>query len=148
MVGGIGGATDLSGFTSEGGGYFPVDPLHNLAASWHAYGVSSAAYTMHNGTYTGTINPTAIANALLAQGIPIIVGEVGDKSANGTASAPYITQVTSWADEHGASVLAWTWNHWSDSSGNPADENVLIKDGVGTPTDGEGVAFKAWLSRH
>jgi hypothetical protein len=148
MVAGAGGATDLSGFTTAGGAHFPVDPMGNIAASWHAYGVSSADYTMHNATWSGNINPTAIAEQLLHQGIPVIVGEVGDKSSNGTAAAPVITHITSWADSHGVSVLAWTWNVWNDASGNPGKENMLIKNAAGTPTDGEGAVFKQWLSRH
>ncbi len=148
LIGGAGGAADLSGFTTAGGGYFPKDPLHNIAASWHAYGVRSADYTQKNATYTGTINPTAIADQLLQQGIPVVVGEVGDNSANGTSDAPVIRYITTWADQRGMSVLAWTWNVWSDGRGNPGKENVLLKDAAGTPTDGEGVAFKEWLSRH
>jgi hypothetical protein len=148
MVGGAGGATDLSGFTTAGGAHFPVDPMGNIAASWHAYGVSSADHTMHNASWSGNINPTAVADQLLQQGIPVIVGEVGDKSSNGTTDAPVITHITTWADRHGMSVLAWTWNVWNDSSGNPGKENMLIKNAAGTPTDGEGAVFKQWLSRH
>jgi endoglucanase len=145
MVGGAGGATDLSGFTTAGGGYFPKDPLKNIAASWHAYGVSSASHTMENATWTATINPTTVANQLLAQGIPIVVGELGDNSSNGSTGAPVTAYMTSWADAHGQSVLPWCWDVWSSTGGS---SNLLIKDASGTPTDGEGVTFKAWLAQH
>jgi hypothetical protein len=39
-------------------------------------------------------------------------------------------------------VLAWTWNPWSCGS------SVLIINGTGTPTPGEGVAFQSWLVNH
>jgi aryl-phospho-beta-D-glucosidase BglC (GH1 family) len=145
MIGGASGATDLSGFTTAGGGYFPSDPLRNIAASWHAYGVDSQSFTKANASYMGTINPTEVANQILAQGIPIIIGEVGDRSSNGTSGAPKISYITSWADAHGASVLPWTWDVWSATGGT---ENLLIKDLKGTPTDGEGVTYKDWLAQH
>lgn len=34
---------------------------------------------------------------------------------------------------------------WSPTGG---PTNLLIKDAAGTPTDGEGVAYKAWLTSH
>jgi endoglucanase len=130
MIGGLNGAGDLSGWLA----YKPSDSINQLALSWHAY--------------SGTSSQAAAASAVLAAGIPVIIGETGDRSTNGTASAPVIAQVTAWADQHGASVLAWTWDPWKDSDGYPAKQNVLIKDAAGTPTDGEGVAFKDWLTRH
>ncbi|MGZ3383081.1 MAG: glycoside hydrolase family 5 protein, partial [Isosphaeraceae bacterium] len=130
MVGGLRGASDLSGWLA----YRPSDPLKQLAASWHAY--------------EGTASQSSAAAAVLAAGVPVIIGETGDQSANGTASAPIITSVTNWADEHGVGVLAWTWDLWKESDGTPSKENLLIKDAAGTPTDGEGVAFKEWLGRH
>jgi endoglucanase len=145
MVGGAKGSTDLSGFTTAGGGYFPKDPLKNIAASWHAYGVSSAGFTTENVTYSQTINPTTIADQVLAQGIPIVVGELGDNSSNGSTGAPVTSYITSWADAHGQSVLPWTWDAWSPTGGKG---NLLIKDASGTPTDGEGVTYKAWLAQH
>jgi hypothetical protein len=103
---------------------------------------------MNNAEFNGTINPTTIANTLLAQGIPVIVGEVGDNSSNGTTSAPVITQITTWADQKGGSVVAWTWNVWNSSPGTPGPNDLLIKDATGTPTDGEGVTFKNWIASH
>jgi len=131
MVAGLGGASDISNWLA----YKPSDPLNQLALSWHAYG----GINTRDASYDA---------AILAAGIPIIIGETGDKSANGTTAAPVITQVTNWADQTGASVLAWTWDRWNDSNGNPAKENLLIKDAAGTPTDGEGVVFKSWLAGH
>jgi endoglucanase len=132
MVAGLGGASDIANWLS----YRPSDPLNQLALSWHAY----------SGINT---KDASYAAAVIAAGVPVIIGETGDKSANGTVSAPVISQVTSWADQNGASVLAWAWDRWNDSNGNPGTQNLLIKDAAGTPTDGEGVTFKAWLaSRH
>ena len=82
---------------------------------------------------------------MLGAGIPVLIGETGDKSANGTTSAPNLSNVTQWADANEASVMAWTWDDWSSTGGT---SNLLIKDAAGTPTDGEGVTFKAWLATH
>jgi hypothetical protein len=126
MAGGLAGASDLSGWLS----HKPTDPLNQLALSWHAYG--------------GTSSQGAHAQAVLGAGIPVIIGETGDNSYNG-ASAPVITNVTQWADANDASVMAWAWDDWSSTGGS---KNLLIKDALGTPTDGEGVTFKAWLLQH
>jgi chitodextrinase len=127
LAGGLNDASDLSGWLS----HQPTDPLNQLALSWHCY--------------NGTASESAYAQAVLGAGIPVIIGETGDKSSNGTTSAPIITNVTQWADANGASVLPWTWDDWSPTGGTT---NMLIKDAIGTPTDGEGVTYKAWLTTH
>jgi len=127
LAGGLNDASDLSGWLS----HQPTDPLNQLALSWHCY--------------NGTASESAYAQAVLGAGIPVIIGETGDQSSNGTTSAPIITNVTQWADANRASVLPWTWDDWSPTGGTT---NLLIKDAIGTPTDGEGVTYKAWLTTH
>jgi hypothetical protein len=56
-----------------------------------------------------------------------------------------ISDVTTWADQVGASVLAWPWDVWSSTGGS---SDLLIKDATGTPTDGERVSFKDRLAIH
>jgi aryl-phospho-beta-D-glucosidase BglC (GH1 family) len=136
MVGGISWAQDTSMWVT----YAPVDPLHQLAASWHAYpqGFSGTAATVPG---YGTANYTW-AQAILSAGYPVIVGETGDHSANGTVGAPFMANFLPWADQYGVSVLGWTWNSWGG-----ADDD-LIKDATGTPTDGFGQAYKQWAVNH
>jgi hypothetical protein len=86
-----------------------------------------------------------VAQDILNAGIPLIFAETGDMSANGTVGAPVISDVITWADQHGASVLAGTWDACSSPGGN---SDLLIKHATGTPTDGEGVTFKDWLAIH
>jgi hypothetical protein len=130
LIGGLSGASDLSQWLS----FAPLDPLQQIAASWH--------------DYSGPAGQGANAAAILAAGIPVVIGETGDASADGTISAPVISAVTEWADQNGASVLAWAWDHWTHADGTPGSANILIKDGVGTPTDGEGAAFQEWTLNH
>jgi hypothetical protein len=56
-----------------------------------------------------------------------------------------ISDVTTRADQVGASVLAWPWDVWSSTGGS---SDLLIKDATGTPTDGERVSFKDRLAIH
>jgi hypothetical protein len=56
-----------------------------------------------------------------------------------------ISDVITWADQHGASGLAWIWDVWSSTGGS---SDPLIKDATGTPTDGERVSLKDRLAIH
>ena len=68
--------------------------------------------------------------------------ETGDRNAPGTVGAPLVENVTRWADQHRMSVVGFTWNAWPE-----AHDNVLVKDAKGTPTDGYGKVFRAWLRK-
>lgn len=117
--------------------YAPVDPLKRLAAVWHAYrkakdpsspdaavpGFGTVAYDW--------------GSAILAAGYPLVITEVGDRSATGTRVAPpFISKVLPWADQNNVSYVAWSWNPWGD-------ENALTSNNTGTPTDGFGKYYRA-----
>jgi hypothetical protein len=129
VIGGLGGSGDLSGWLS----HMPTDPLNQMAMSWHAYATNTVAVE------------GGFAQAAIGAGIPVIIGETGDRSSNGTVGAPTLSSVLTWADANGASVLPWTWDNWIN---NGITSDLLIKDALGTPTDGEGVVYKAWLAAH
>jgi aryl-phospho-beta-D-glucosidase BglC (GH1 family) len=139
MSAGISWAQDFSQWVQ----YKPNDPLGQLAMSWHAYPFYGATYGTAQYTQPG-LGAVSYdwAQAALDAGFPIIIGETGDRSVNGTASAPFLDVLLPWADSHNVSVVGWGWNAWGENSAN------LIKDASGTPTDGYGVAFKAWLVNH
>jgi len=135
MAAGISWAQDTSQWTT----YAPQDPIKQLAASWHAYpGSSGTAATLPG---FGADNYTW-ATAIHAAGFPVIVGETGDQSGNGTQTAPFMVKFLPWLDQTGTSVLGWSWNAWGGA------DNDLIKDANGTPTDGYGTAFHAWTTGH
>ena len=50
-----------------------------------------------------------------------------------------MSKLLPWADKNGISYLGWTFNVWQN------EDNVLLKDTAGTPTDGYGVYFKKHL---
>jgi len=140
LVGTITYAQDLSGWLS----HRPSDPLNQMAAVWHPYPKFGATfgtpeYAQPNfapGVFTDAAN-------IQAAGIPVIATETGDRNAPGTVGAPLVENVTRWADTHGMSVIGFTWNTWPD-----LHDNVLVKDAKGTPTDGYGKVFRAWLRGH
>ncbi|MEH1130819.1 cellulase family glycosylhydrolase [Micromonospora sp. CPCC 206061] len=121
MVGGLEWANDMRQWLQ----YKPNDPLNNIAASWHAYSNNACA--------TVTCWDTQIAP--LAQQVPIVLGEFG-----ADCGFDYMQTLATWADAHGLSYLAWTWNPWGCSSGH-----VLILDWAGTPEPGIGEGYKAHL---
>jgi endoglucanase len=123
LVNGLDWANDLSGWLT----HTPHDPARQLVAGWHVYPGQSCSSTA---CWDSVIAP-------IAQRFPVVVGETGDSSGGAQIFLP---RFLSWADRHGVSYLAWTWNPWQDGS------NVLIKDWGGTPTDGEGAFYKQELA--
>ena len=135
MSAGISWAQDTSMWAT----YAPVDPIHQLAASWHAY---PQAETGAGATVPGfgTDNYTW-AKAILTAGYPLIIGETGDHSTTGS-TAPFMANLLPWLDQNGVSVLGWSWNAWG------ATDDDLILDANGTPTDGYGKAYQTWAVNH
>jgi endoglucanase len=131
MTAGVSWAQDTSQWVQ----FAPVDPLQQLACSWHAYPSSS------NPAGPGFPQNWTWAAAILNAGYPIIIGETGDNSYSG-ATALFMPVLLPWADLNDVSVVSWSWNAWGASSDD------LIKDTNGTPTDGQGAVFKAWTVNH
>jgi endoglucanase len=122
MLGGVAWSNDLTQWLA----YEPTDPAGNLVASWHTYNFNSCSNTS---CFDSQVAPVA------AQ-VPVVAGEIGQNSC----AHDYIDTVMGWADAHGISYLAWTWNPWGCGSGN-----VLIDDYTGTPTSTYGEGYKAHL---
>jgi endoglucanase len=122
MVGGLEWTNDMREWLA----YKPVDPLNNIAASWHAYSFNACAT---ESCWDSQIAP-------LAQQVPVVVGEFGQDNCG----FDYMQRLVTWADAHGLGYLAWTWTPWGCTSGA-----VLIKDWAGTPEPGIGEGYKAHL---
>ena len=117
--------------------YHPKDPLQQLGAVWHAYRKSNVAGSVDATLPDFRMAAYNAASAVLAAGFPLVISEFGDRSANGTRDAPFVSQLLPWADKNNVSYTAWTWNAFGD-------ENALIKDKQGTPTDGFGVFYRRY----
>ncbi|HUZ90144.1 MAG TPA: cellulase family glycosylhydrolase, partial [Candidatus Acidoferrales bacterium] len=125
LVNGLDWANDDSGWLA----HQPVDVAGNLAVGAHIYNTESC-------------DTVACWNQVLApitQRYPIIVGETGDQ-ANASCTLSFLPTLLPWADAHGISYLAWTWNAW----GYTHDD--LISDWSGTPTACEGQYYQAHLA--
>lgn len=103
----------------------PVDPLHNLAASWHIY----------NFSWCNTLACWDSEAAPVAQQVPLVLGELGQND-RGNA---FVTSLMDWMDVRQGSYLAWEWDVW----GQPLD---LIANYDGTPTT-YGQTFKTRFGR-
>ena len=139
LVGTMQYSQDLSGWLEN----MPTDPLKQMAAVWHPYPTFNSIWGTD--TYAQPNFAPHIFNDvqnILAAKYPVIATETGDRNAAGTVGAPLVTTVTRWADAHGVSVIGWAWNVWGNQ------DNVLIKDVNGTPTDGYGLVFRNWLLAH
>jgi endoglucanase len=112
MLGGLTWSNDLDGWLS----HEPVDPDHNLAASWHSYNFNACST---QACWTSQIAP------LIAK-VPLIAGEIGENNC----SDSYITPLTSWLNSEHASYLAWAWNTDFNCYSGPG----LINSYDGAPT--------------
>ncbi len=87
----VGGVT-FSGHLSQWLQYKPVDPLNNIAASWHSYNFSQCR---DQTCWDNEVAP-------LARQVPIIVGELGEDDC----ASVYTDRLIAWMDAHALSYLA------------------------------------------
>jgi hypothetical protein len=120
MAGCVDWANDCSGWSDASG-----DP--DTVVSWHSY----------PGESCDTSSCWGSAIAPLAARHPVVVGETGDSSAG---PETYLPTFLPWADAHGLSYLAWTWDSWKNSS-----DILTTSMTAGTPTSGEGAFYQQHL---
>lgn len=121
LLSGVDYANNLDGWLA----HRPHDPLGQLVASFHVYNFNRCVDT---GCWRQEVAPPAAE-------VPVVTAEVGENDCAGG----FIDRYLPWADEHGVSYLAWTWNTWI-CGGGPA----LITSYTGTPT-AYGAAYRAHL---
>jgi hypothetical protein len=92
MVGGLMYANNLSEWLR----YEPVDPDHNLAASWHSYSFNICVI---QSCWTNQISP------VIAK-VPVIAGEIGENDC----ADHYIDRLMAYLDSESTSYVAWAWN--------------------------------------
>jgi hypothetical protein len=76
----------------------------------------------------------------LSVGVPVILSETGEHNAPGTVGAPFLQQLLPFAGANNFSVIGCCWDVFAEQ------DNVLIKDVDGTPTDGYGRVFHDWMT--
>ena len=122
MLGGLEWSNDLTGWLA----HEPVDPDHNLAASWHSYNFNACS--------TKSCWGSQIAPVM--HKVPLIAGEIGENDC----ADHYISPLTAWLDSKSGSYLAWTWNADFNCASGPG----LITSYDGHPT-GYGAGYEAVL---
>ena len=144
LLGGLSYANDLSGWLA----HEPVDPDHQLAASFHNYFGESCDTTA---CWNTTI-------ASVAAQVPVVTGEFdqGYDCANPPTSPSGLVNFDStfmnWADGEGVSYLAWGWWVLGNTStscsalGDPGDNYALISDYGGTAVSPDGTILHTHLA--
>jgi endoglucanase len=122
MLGGLTWSNDLDGWLT----HEPVDPDHNLAASWHSYNFNACST---QSCWDSQIEP-------VIHKVPLIAGEIGENDCADT----YLTPLMKYLNSEKASYLAWTWN----SDFNCASGPGLITNYNGAPS-GMGAGYEAML---
>jgi endoglucanase len=123
MLSGINFGNDLTQWLA----YEPVDPDHNLVASWHAYSFNDCAA---EACWQSEIAP------VIAK-VPVIAAEIGDS----TCSGGYLNTLMSWLDARRSGYLAWAWNADFGCASGPG----LITSYTGKPT-AAGTAVRSHLA--
>jgi len=122
MLGGLEWSNDLTGWLA----HEPVDPDHNLAASWHSYNFNACSTKW---CWSSQIAP-------VMHRVPLVAGEIGENDC----ADHYISPLTAWLDSKSGSYLAWTWNADFNCKSGPG----LITGYDGHPT-GYGAGYEAVL---
>jgi endoglucanase len=122
LVAGIRWANDLTQWLQ----HEPVDPDHNLAASWHSYNFNSC---ISQSCWNNQIAP------VIAK-VPVIADEIGEDNCADT----YLDPLMNWLDAQSTGYLAWAWNADFNCSTGPS----LITGYAGTPT-AYGVGYRSHL---
>jgi hypothetical protein len=125
LINGMDWSNDVSGWLSHA----PTDPVGQMIVGSHVYPGQPCSDT----SCWDSVYPS------LASKYPILVGETGDSVK---APITFLPQLLSYAEAHGWSYAAWTWNVWGDSA------NVLITDWNGTPNSGEGTTYRNFVLAH
>lgn len=144
LLGGLSYANDLSGWLA----HEPVDPEHQLAASFHNYFGESCDTTSCWNTVIATV----------AAQVPVVTGEFDqgyDCASPPTAPSGLTTfdsTFMNWADADGVSYLAWGWWVLGNTStpcsalGDPGDNYALISDYDGAAVAPDGTNLHTHLA--
>jgi hypothetical protein len=113
-------ANDLSKWLS----HKPRDPLHQLVAEAHVYGNNTCA----------SLTCLDQTMAPVAKRVPLVLSETGETYDDSSCGSTNISRVIGWADAHGASYAAWTWDTWGTCGS-------LVSSYDGTPAN----AYAGWV---
>ncbi|MEQ1685786.1 MAG: cellulase family glycosylhydrolase [Burkholderiaceae bacterium] len=142
-VSAIGAGGAVSATTISEGRYLqtalPTAPVAQQTTSGSGSGATFTLGAWNNlsSTWSMPVN-WPVVQALSAR-LPVIISETGEHNATGTSGAPFLQQLLPFAGASNWSVIGCCWDVFSEQ------DNVLIKDVDGTPSDGFGRVFYDWM---
>lgn len=111
--------------------YEPRDPLHELIAEAHVYGLNSCSSTA---CLNRTMGPVSAR-------VPLVFGETGETYDASSCSSANTARFMGWVDAHASGYAAWTWDTWGSCLS-------LIGDYRGTPANPYGAFVKSYYAAH
>ena len=140
---GVSGAVTAVTIATDGRYLQTALPTAPVSAGSTSGGGSGATFTLGawgnlSSTWSMPVNwPTVQA---LSARVPVILSETGEHNAPGTVGSPFLQQLLPFAGANNWSVIGCCWDVFAH------DDNVLIKDVDGTPSDGYGRVFYDWMT--
>jgi hypothetical protein len=118
-------------------------PTAPVSAGSTSGGGSGATFTLGgwgnlSSTWSMPVNWPVVQ--ALSVHVPVILSETGEHNAPGTVGSPFLQQLLPFAGANNWSVIGCCWNVFAHQ------DNVLIKDVDGAPTDGYGRVFYDWMT--
>jgi hypothetical protein len=137
------GGAYLQAISNGPGGSFDTNlsqlPTNPVPMGTTTGGGSGATFNLTFNNLSGQDNlPTSRpAVETIKAAYPVLITETGESSFTGWVGAPWTTDLFSWANSHGISILGWEWDLVFPGTW------ALILNSGGTPAPGYGVIFKA-----
>jgi hypothetical protein len=118
----------------------PTVPVAQGSTSGSGAGAAFALSGWSNLSSTWSLPENWPVVQALSVNVPVILSETGEHNAPGTVGSPFLEQLLPFAGANNFSVIGCCWDVWDEQ------DNVLIKDVDGTPTDGYGRVFFDWMT--
>jgi hypothetical protein len=118
----------------------PTAPIAAAATTGSGSGATFALGGWGNLSSTWSMPANWPVVQALSARVPVILSETGEHNAPGTVGSPFLQQLLPFAGANNWSVIGCCWDVFAEQ------DNVLIKDVDGTPSDGYGRVFYDWMT--
>jgi hypothetical protein len=144
-VSAVGVSRAVTAITIDGSGKYlqtalPTTPVSQGSTSGAGSGATFTLSAWNNLSSTWSMPANWPVVQALSVGVPVILSETGEHNGAGTMGAPFLQQLLPFAGANNWSVIGCCWDVFDNQ------DNVLIKDVDGTPSDGYGRVFYNWMT--
>jgi hypothetical protein len=144
-VSAVGVSRAVTAVTIDGSGKYlqtalPTTPVAQGSTSGAGSGATFTLSAWNNLSSTWSMPANWPVVQALSVGVPVILSETGEHNGAGTVGAPFLQQLLPFAGANNWSVIGCCWDVFDNQ------DNVLIKDVDGTPSDGYGRVFYNWMT--